>query len=119
MAIYDCLKRQQDPIWTQLEVERFWNVMRPYLIHLLRDETPLPDFSIDFTCLDSKNVKDKQLCMNVVHGCLWKGKYSLAVANLKAVETFFDGGNKSRQQHTIADELHVLKDVFKRTPFDR
>lgn len=57
--------------------------------------------------------------MNEVHGCLWKGKYSLAVANLKALETFFDGGNKSRQQHAIADELHVLEDVFKRTPFDR
>ena len=115
MAIYDCLKRQQDPIWTQLEVEKFWNVLRPYLIHLLRNEMPLPDFNIDFTCLDSSNVKDKQFCMNVVHGCLWKGKYSLAVANLKAVETFFDG----RQYHTIADELRTLEGVFKRSPFDR
>ena len=46
--------------------------MRPFLVHLLGDETPLPNFNIDFSCLDSNNVKDKQLCMNVVHGCLWK-----------------------------------------------
>ena len=119
MAIYDCLRRQQDPIWTQLEVEKFWNVVRPYLVHLLGDERPLLDFNIDFSCLDSNNVKDKQLCMNVVHGCLWRGKYSLAVANLKAVETFFDGGNRGRQYHTIAEELRTLEDVFKRSRFDR
>lgn len=57
--------------------------------------------------------------MNVVHDCLWKGKYSLAVANLKAVETFFDGENKRRQYLTIADKLRILEDVFKRSPFDR
>lgn len=119
MAIYDCLKRQQDPIWTQREVEKFWNVMRPYLGHLLGDEMPLPDFNIDFSCLDSNSVKDRQLCMNVVHDCLWKRKYSLAVANLKAVETFFDGENKRRQYLTIADKLRILEDVFKRSPFDR
>ena len=93
--------------------------MRPYLVHLLRDETPLPDFNIDFSCLDSNNVKDKHLCMNEVHGCLWKGKYSLAVANLKAVEIFFDGGNKGRECHAIAEELRILEDVFKRSRFDR
>ena len=93
--------------------------MRPYLGHLLRDERPLPDFNIDFSCLDSNNVKDKQLCMNVVHCCLWKGKYSLAVANLKAVEIFFDGGNKGWECHTMAEELRILEDVFKRSRFDR
>ena len=48
-----------------------------------------------------------------------EGKYSLAVANLKAVETFFDGENKGRQYHTIAEELRTLEDVFKRSRFDR
>lgn len=52
------------------------------------------DFNIDFLCFDLNNVKDKQFCMNVVYGCLWKGKYLLVVVNLKVVEIFFNGGNK-------------------------
>lgn len=119
MAIYDCLKRQQDPIWTQREVGKFWEVVRPYLTHLLDDEMPLPDFNIDFSCLNSNSDKDRQLCMDVVHGCLWKGKYSLAVANLKAVEAFFDNENKGRQHLTIAEKLRKLEDAFKRSPFER
>lgn len=119
MAIYDCLKRNQDPIWTQREVEKFWEVMRPYLLHLLSGELPLPDFNIDFTSLNSNSVKHRELCMNVVHSCLWKGKYSLAVANLKAVEAFFDGENKNCQYFAVTDKLGVLEVVFKRRPFDR
>lgn len=119
MAIYDCLKRHRDPIWTQREVEKFWEVMRPYLLHLLSGELPLPDINIDFTGLNSNSVKHRELCMNVIHRCLWKGKYSLAVANLKAVEAFFAGENKDCQYFAVADKLRVLEDVFKRRPFDR
>ena len=50
---------------------------------------------------------------------LWKRKYSLAVANLKAMETILHGGNKGRQYHTIAEELRTLEDVFKGSRFDR
>ncbi|XP_027055026.1 uncharacterized protein LOC113682076 [Pocillopora damicornis] len=118
MAIYDCLKRQQDPIWTHCEVEKFWDVLRPYLAHLLTGEMPLPDYSIDFTSLSSNSERDKQFCMDVVHGSLWRGKYSLAVANLKALEAFFDCRNKSCDCN-IADQLRLLEDVFKRRPLER
>lgn len=118
MAIYDCLKRQQDPIWTHYEVEKFWDVLRPYLAHLLTGEMPLPDYSIDFTSLSSNSERDKQFCMDVVHGSLWRGKYSLAVANLKALEAFFDCTNKSCECN-IADQLRLLEDVFKRRPLER
>ena len=118
MAIYDCLKRQQDPIWTQREVEKFWDVLRPYLAHLLNDEIPLPDYNIDFASLSSNSEKDRQFCMDVLHDCLWKGKYSLAVANLKAVQTFFDSGNEGYGQ-SIAEQLRALEDVFKSSPLER
>ena len=118
MAIYDCLKRQQDPIWTQREVEKFWDVLRPYLAHLLNDEMPLPDYNIDFASLSSNSDKDRQFCMDVLHGCLWKGKYSLAVANLKAVQAFFESGNEGYGQ-TIAEQLRALEDVFKRSSLER
>lgn len=118
MAIYDCLKRQQDPIWTHCEVEKFWDVLRPYLAHLLTGEMPLPDYSIDFTSLSSNSERDKQFCMDVVHGSLWRGKYSLAVANMKALEAFFDCRNKSCECN-IADQLRLLEDVFKRRPLER
>ncbi|XP_022785108.1 uncharacterized protein LOC111325546 [Stylophora pistillata] len=118
MAIYDCLKRQQDPIWTQCEVEKFWDVLQPYLAHLLTGEMPLPEYSINFTSISSNSEKDRQFCMDVIHGSLWRGKYSLAVANLKAVEAFFDCRNKISECNT-AEQLRLLEVVFKRRPVER
>ena len=97
MAVSDCLKRFHDPIWSASEVEQFWSVIQPYLAKLLNHEMPLPDSNIDFTFLNPANEKHKQDCMQAIHHSMWKGKYSLAVANIKAVRT---GRYKSRTGST-------------------
>lgn len=118
MAIADCLKRFHDPIWTPQEVDQFWSVLQPYLAKLLNDEMPLPDSNIKFTFLDPANEKHKKYCIQNIHESMWKGKYSVAVANIKAVGTFFhdtvDSGHSS-----VTDQLQELKDVFKRRPLER
>ena len=119
MAIYDRLKRCEDPIWTQREVEKFWEVLEPYLVHLLNDEMPLPDFNIDFSYLNTDSEKDRQYCMDIVNGCMWKGRYSLAVANMNASKAFFDGENTGRQSRTLAERLGELEGVFKNSPMER
>lgn len=119
MAIYDRLKRCEDPIWTQQEVEKFWNVLQPYLGHLLNDEMPLPDFNIDFSNMRTSCKKDRRHCMALVHECMWKGQYSLAVANMNALKAFFDGENRGCQNCTLAEKLRELEDVFKHSPLER
>lgn len=119
MAIYDSLKRYQDPIWTQQEVEKFWDVLQPYLTHLLNDEVPLPDFNIDFSYMNANSDRDRQHCMEIVHSCMWKGRYSLAVANMNASKTFFDGENGGRQSCTLAEKLQQLEEAFKYSPLER
>ena len=119
MAIYDRLKRCEDPIWTQREVEKFWKVLEPYLVHLLNDEMPLPDFNIDFSYMSADSEKDRQHCMDIVNGCVWKGRYSLAVANMNASKAFFDGENTDPQSRMIAERLRELEGVFKHSPLQR
>ena len=117
MAIADYLRRFHDPIWTPKEVDRFWNVLQPYLAQLLNNEIPLPDPSIDFTFLDPENEKHKQCCMQAIHDSMWKGKYSLAVADIKAVRTFFHGAVYSSS--SVGEQLQELKEVFERRPLKR
>ena len=119
MAIYDRLKRYQDPIWTQGEVDKFWDVLQSYITHLLNDELPLPDFSIDFTFMSPSSEKDRQRCMDIVHGCMWKGRYSLAVANMNALKTFFGEENRDRENCTLTEKLRQLEYVFKHSPLKR
>ena len=116
MAISDCLKQFQDPIWTSREVEQFWSVLQPYLAALLNDELPLPDTNIDFTFLDPQNERHKKRCIRSVHESMWKGKYSLSVANIKAVGNFFQ---KTVSMSTVAEQLQELKEVFEQRPFER
>lgn len=117
MAISDCLRRFHDPIWTPKEVDQFWIVLQPYLAQLLNHEMPLPDPTIDFTFLDPANEKHKQRCMRAIHVWMWKGKYSLAVANIKAVGTFFHDAVHSSS--SVREQLQELKEVFERRPFER
>lgn len=120
MAISDCLKCFQDPIWTSREVEHFWAVLHPYLATLLDDEMPLPDTNIDFTVLDPLNEIHKKHCIKIIHDSLWKGKYSLAVANIKAVRSFFhDTVHTSNRNSTVAERLQELKEVFEQRPLER
>ena len=117
MAISDCLRRFHDPIWTPKEVDRFWIVLQPYLAQPLNNEMPLPDPSIDFTFLDPANERHKQRCIQTIHGSMWKGKYSLAVANIKAVRTFFHDAVHSSS--SVGEQLQELKEVFERRPLKR
>lgn len=117
MAISDYLKRFHDPIWTSLEVEQFWSVLQPYLAQLLNDEMPLPDSNIDFTSLDPRNEKHKQHCIRIIHQSMWKGKYSLAVADIKAIKTFFhDTKRAMNSRSSVSDQLQELKEVFNYRP---
>ncbi|KAL9964431.1 hypothetical protein ACROYT_G028074 [Oculina patagonica] len=115
MAISDSLKRFHDPVWTAKEVEQFWSVLEPYLTQLLNHETALPESSIDIASLDPGNLTHKQHCMQAIHDSMWKGKYSLAVANIKAVRTFFR--DTVQRQSSVTEQLQELKEVFHRRPF--
>ena len=117
MAISDCLKRFHDPIWTSKEVDRFWSVLQPYLAKLMNHEMPLPDSSIDFNFLNPANEKHRQRCMQAIHESMWKGKYSLAVADIKAVRTFFDDAVHSSS--SVNEQLQELKGIFERRPLER
>lgn len=119
MAIYERLKRCEDPIWTQQEVEKFWEVLKPYLVDLLNGELPLPDFNIDFSYMRADSQRDREHCMEIVHGCMWKGRYSLAVANLNAAKAFFDGDKTAHRCWTLAEKVQELEDVYKRRPLER
>lgn len=79
---------------------------------------PLPDSDIDFTSLDPGNEKHKQHCIQIIHQSMWKGKYSLSVANIKAIKTFFqDSAVRANNSHiSVSDLLRELKKVFEYRP---
>ena len=79
----------------------------------------LPDFNIDFSNKNANSEKDRHHCMDVVHFCMWKGRYSLAIANMKASTAFFDGENTGPQCSTLAARLRELESVFKHSPLER
>lgn len=121
-----------EPNWTPAEIEKFWAVLELYLIDLLSNRT-LPEHSIDFTDMDPKSSKDWTLCLEYLHECMWSGRYTETVANMKAVRLFF---NKSKlrniavkgrsdlidyllQSISLKDELQTLKDIFFQRPISR
>lgn len=118
MAISDYLKGFREPMWTTIEVDKFWRVLHPYLDQLLNGAMPLPDSDIDFTSLDPGNEKHKQHCIQIIHQSMWKGKYSLSVANIKAIKTFFqDSAVSANNNHvSVSDLLRELKKAFEYRP---
>lgn len=122
MSISDCLKRFNDPVWTTREVDRFWQVVEPYLKHLLKGDLPLPEHDVDFNKMNISDEKKQRRCMEHVHECMWKGRYSLAVANLKAIRQFFDGAQQNElivPSVTDDHELRQLKRIFVQEPLRR
>ena len=107
------LQNFRDPIWTSGEVEKFWNVLQPYLTLLLGKEIRLPHPNIDFIVLDQDNVRHRDNCLRIVHKYMWNGKYSLAVANFKAVRAFF--GNT---EASLREQLKELREVFENIPLE-
>lgn len=118
MAISDYLKGFREPMWTTIEIDKFWRVLHPYLDQLLNGAMPLPDSDIDFTSLDPGNEKHKQHCIQIIHQSMWKGKYSLSVANIKAIKTFFqDSAVRANNNHvSVSDLLCELKKAFEYRP---
>ena len=49
---------------------------------------------------------------------MWKGKYSLSVANIKAIKTFFqDSAVRANNNHvSVSDLLRELKKAFEYRP---
>ena len=88
MAVSHCLKR----FWKS---EQFWNVLQSYFAVLCHatERLPLSDTNTDFSFLDPKNERHEERCIRSVHESMWKGKYSLAVAGIKAVRIFFSQDN--------------------------
>ena len=103
----------EDPIWTTRELNRFWAVLEPYVERLLRGDLPLPDHNMDFDRMRSWH----QYTVHV-HDCLWRGRYTLAVANFRAVLRFC-GYQVGTAKCSITDELDLLKDIFIREPLRR
>ena len=83
----------------------------------MNHEMPLPDSSIDFNFLNPANEKHKQRCMQAIHKLMWKGKYSLAVADIKAVRTFFH--DAVHGSSSVNEQLQELKGIFERRPLER
>lgn len=106
------VKLKRDPIWSNFEVEKFWNVLEPYIRQLLRCEIPtlLDDFQFFEEELNDKNY-DKRIFYQNIHDNMWHGRYSSAVANLKALKKFSPLADDNENSH-----LQELREIFLRRP---
>lgn len=92
MAVSDCLKplNWDTDLDSLAKSEQFWNVLQPYFAVLCyaTKRLPLIDTNTDFFFLDPKNERHEKRCIRSVHEAVWKGKYSLGVADIKAAKIF-------------------------------
>lgn len=105
----------REPIWTNHEVEKFWLVLEPHMKLLSGGESPLPDPDVDFSELDPQKISHFESCLLDVQELIWRGKYSLAVSNLRSIKHFF--GQISSERYRIAaedSELSALRALFVR-----
>lgn len=114
------LKKRPEPIWTTNEVERFWAILEPYLRQLVSGEIPTPLDDFYFIDLDLTNTtyQRKVFCQKV-HDNMWDGKYSSAVANLKALRKYSRTScEQALDNDTVGDAaaLDELKKIFIRRP---
>lgn len=115
------LKKTPDPIWTTNEVERFWAILEPYLRQLVSGEIPTPLDDFQFIDLDLANAAyQRKLFYQKVHDNMWDGKYSSAVANLKAIrrysQTTCDQLINNDDSINEASDLEELKKIFIQRP---
>lgn len=118
MAVW--LKKTPEPIWTTNEVERFWEILEPYLRQLVSGEIPTPFDDFQFIDPDFANENyERKVCYQKVHNNMWDGKYSSAVANLKAFRRHSQTSCGQPVNDDIIDEnshLRELKKIFIRRP---
>ncbi|CAH1781240.1 unnamed protein product [Owenia fusiformis] len=103
-----------EPQWTDFETERFWRVMEPYIRGLISCSI-VKQTDINFSDLDPNSRNELDVCLGEVQKLLWSGKYTQAVYNLRAIQSFFNDpilgeyGTTSNQ-----DTLSILKAIFTR-----
>ena len=121
------LKTTREPIWTTNEVERFWEILEPYLRQLVSGEIPTQLDHIDFF---ENTSCQKKLCYQIVHTNMWNGKYSSAVATLKAFQKYNQVSREDdsrNNEHEVVDhesnsvrsDLEELKKIFTRRPLNK
>ena len=117
------LKRKSDPIWTNREVEQFWAILEPYIRQLVSGEIPtlLDDFQFLKDEITDTNYNRKIFYQNI-HDNMWHGRYSSAVANLKALRRFSQTDSRGeastlRNNNETSDlVLEELKSIFVQRP---
>ena len=116
------LKKKPEPIWTTNEVERFWDILEPYLRQLVSGEIPTQLDHIDFF---ENTTSQRKLCYQIVHTNMWNGKYSSAVATLKAFHKYNNklslkaSGEIVVRDNSVGSDLEELKKIFTRRPLDK
>ncbi|CAB4032975.1 Hypothetical predicted protein [Paramuricea clavata] len=117
------LKRNPEPIWTNREVEQFWAILEPYIRQLISGE--IPTLLDDFQFLKEEITDtsyDRKIFYQNIHDNMWHGRYSSAVANLKAFRRFSQPdscGEPStlRNKNETSDlVLEELKKIFIQRP---
>ena len=109
------LRRNPEPIWSNREVEQFWAILEPYIRQLVSGEIPtlLDDFQfLQEEITDTINY-DRKIFIRSIHDNMWHGRYSSAVANLKALRRFSGscGNNLSE-----SSDIEELKRIFVQRP---
>ena len=103
-----------EPLWTYEEKEKFWAVFESYLEQLVSGEFPLPYHSIDLSFFDPSSDSDRKICCKRLREDMWTGRYSLAVANFKAMKEFFH-----HWMINCDSEISELKQIFMEKPLRR
>lgn len=113
-----------EPIWTNREVEQFWAILEPYIRQLISDEIPtlLDDFQFLKEEITGTNY-NRKIFYRSIHENMWRGKYSSAVANLKAFRRFSELNScchvsalRNNKNETSDVVLQELKKIFLERP---
>ena len=115
------LRRNSEPIWTNHEVEKFWAILEPYIRQLVSGEIPtlLDDFQFRKEEITDTRY-DRKIFYQNIHDNMWRGRYSSAVANLKALRRFSQAGSCAETATFIRNnetsDLDELKKIFIQRP---
>ena len=111
-------KSSKEPLWTDAEMAKFWDVLDPYISRLIAGQAPLPSHDLDLEVKDDQSSNHLDLAILDVQELMWTGKYSQAVAALRATVAYFK--NCKSEKYDLSNkeaELKTLKTIFmKRLP---
>lgn len=106
-----------EPEWNNLELELFWHVLCPHLEQLLQPQHAalLPDPCLAVVNMDAGDCKQLDRCLLHVQWHIWKGSYSQAVSDFRAVRRHFRCGAQSQLiESGTRDDMESLRLVFQR-----